>query len=50
VDTVISRHSRAARTRRARTRQERITRAHQEATRPASEDRYLLVFHITPIR
>ena len=48
MDTVVSRYSRAVRARRARTRQGRITRAHQEAIRPASEDRYLLAFHITP--
>ncbi len=50
MDTVINRYSRAMRTRRARTRQDRITRAHQQAIRPASEDRYLLAFNITPMR
>ena len=50
MDTVLTRYSQAVRTRRARTRQDRVARAYQEAIRPASQDRYLLAFHLTPTR
>jgi hypothetical protein len=50
MDTVISRYSQAVRSRRARTRQDRIARAHRAAIRPASEDPYLLAFGVTPFR
>ena len=46
----ISRYSQAVRTRRARSRQDRLARAHQEAVRPASEDRYVVALMITPSR
>ena len=50
MDTTISRYRQSMRTRRTRSRQARVTRAYQQAIRPASEDRYVVALNVSPIR
>ena len=47
---IVTRYSQGVRTRRARNRQDRLGRAHQQAIRPASEDPYIVALMITPSR
>jgi hypothetical protein len=49
VMDIVTRYSQALRTRRARTHQDRLSRAHQQAIRPASEDRYVMAFNVRPM-
>ena len=46
----ISRYGQAVRARRTRSHQDRLARAHLEAVRPASEDRYVVALTIAPSR
>lgn len=50
MDINLSSYRQSARTRRTRSRQARVTRAYEQAVRPATEDRYVLAFNVSPMR
>lgn len=50
MDINLSSYRQSARMRRTRSRQARVIRAYEQAVRPATEDRYVLAFNVSPMR
>ena len=50
MDINLSSYRQSVRTRRTRSRQTRVTRAHERAVAPPPEDAYVIAFSLTPIR
>ncbi len=50
MDIILSSYRQSVRTRRTRSRQARVTRAYEQAVRPATEDRYVVAYNLSPMR
>ena len=50
MDITLSSYRQSLRTRRTRSREARVTRAYEQAVRPATEDPYVIAFKLSPMR